>query len=139
MVARILLNLLMDYGASTNLADNYGNLPAEMARSEGHKSLGDYIERSLKTHIDEESRQVHNDLMQGAFDLLLPYLEFGENIPIHSDRDKQVVLRALEMLDRVTEINPYNWSAFWLQGLAYRVLGKRESEYHSLNRAYAME
>jgi ankyrin repeat protein len=134
-----LVELLMDHGASTQSVDRYGNSPADMARQEGHRSLADFIEHPPEALNDENLRQINNEFMTGAFHMLLPYLEFGENKPVESESDKNAVRRAVEMLERVTRINPYNWSALWFLGLAHRVLGDQELEYQALKRAYEME
>ena len=134
-----IVQILMDFGASTKSVDDYGNSPADIARSEGHESLANFIEHPPKSFIDEESRELHNELLKTAFDLLRPYFEFGKKKSIDSDKDTRAVSRAVEILVRVVETNPYNWSAYWLLGLAHRSLGSREMEYDALKRAYTLE
>lgn len=134
-----LVQLLLHHGASTECTDKYGNSAAEMARREGHNALGDFIENPPKPFADEHSAQISNELLQGAFNLLRPYMEFDENKPVDSDQDKLSISRAIEMLERVVEINPYSWSALWFLGLAHRALGNRNLEYDALKRAYDFE
>lgn len=134
-----LVELLLERGASTECIDIDGNSAAQMARREGHEALANFIEHRPELFNAENPAQLSNEFLQGAFNLLRPYMEFDENKPVTSKEDKQIVSRAIEMLDRVVEINPYNWSALWFLGLAHRALENRDSEYNALKRAYELE
>src|SRR6185503_477338 len=134
-----LVELLLEGGASAECTDKYGDSAAQMARREGHEALAQLLERRPEMFNANSPAQVSNEFLQGAFNLLRPYMEFDENKPVVSSEDQQTVSRAIEMLDRVIEINPINWSALWFLGLAHRALGNRDLEYNALKRAYELE
>jgi Flp pilus assembly protein TadD len=90
---------------------------------------------------DEETIQLHNTLMQGASDLLFPYLEFPERSAKDSTtpEGRAAVERACAMLKRVIQINPENWNAMWLLGMGFNVIGQPHEAYEAFAAAYRVQ
>jgi Flp pilus assembly protein TadD len=89
---------------------------------------------------DQETIELHNALMQGASDLLLPYLQFSDHPAKDSTtpEGRAAVLRACEMFERVIEINPENWNAMWCLGMGRNVLNQSEAAYNAFANAYRL-
>jgi Flp pilus assembly protein TadD len=92
------------------------------------------------TPVDEETVQLHNTLMRGAADILLPYLSVAERKEkdATAPEDRAAVQRGIEMLERVLQINPQNWSASWFLGMAFNVLVRLDDAYQAFARAYSL-
>jgi tetratricopeptide (TPR) repeat protein len=89
---------------------------------------------------DEETIELHNALMQGASDLLMPYLNFDERRARDSTtpEGRAAVLRGCEMLERVIQLNPENWGALWFLGMALNLLDRPEDAYNAFAGAYCL-
>ena len=49
------------------------------------------------------------------------------------------VRRACEMLERVIEINPENWNAMWVLGMAWKAIKAKQFAYDAFRRAFEIE
>jgi len=89
---------------------------------------------------DGETIELHDLMMRGATDLLIPYLHFGPapGKPSVAAEGRAGVLRACEMLERVIEMNPGNWSAMWLLGKGRDLLDQTEAAYEAFKGAYRL-
>jgi cytochrome c-type biogenesis protein CcmH/NrfG len=88
--------------------------------------------------LDQETTELHNSLLQGASDLLMPYLFLDDRKEkeVTTPDDRAAVQRGIEMLERVLQINPQNWSASWFLGMASNVLGRLDDAYKAFARAH---
>ena len=74
-----------------------------------------------------------------ACNLVLPYVQHQlSEAPLDSAARKQLQ-RGCEMLGRVLEVNPSNWTALWFLGTARRCLRELEPAYAAFQCAYALE
>lgn len=64
-------------------------------------------------HRDSASVELHNSLYDRAITLLKPYLGSAGS---RDDAAVGDVRRGCELLERVLELNPGNWSAAWVDG-----------------------
>jgi hypothetical protein len=81
----------------------------------------------------------HDQIYKTACDLIQPYFEHQlEHPPLESSAQEQL-RRGIEMLSRVLLLNPGNWTALWLRGMAHKCLRERDDAYHDFQRAYALE
>jgi Flp pilus assembly protein TadD len=79
----------------------------------------------------------HNRLYREAVDLITPRLRTAECPEPAMDGDTvEELTRAVELLDRVVELNPGNASAYWFRGKAQQVLEDPESALKSFVRSY---
>ncbi|HVE82838.1 MAG TPA: hypothetical protein VND93_08310 [Myxococcales bacterium] len=83
--------------------------------------------------------QLHNELYQEAVNILRPYLPLGDGLTPGQPVDPADVERGLRLVKRVLEMDPDNWSALWLQGMAFRVVDRLEEAYQSFHRAFQLK
>src|SRR5262249_26268495 len=131
--------ILLMKGASTEHRDQDGATPAEIARIRGFPEVANLIDTVVRLRNDRITQDLHNELYQGAIDLLLPYAEFAQGKQVASDVDRKAVERGCEMLRRVFSINPLNWGAMWLLGFGCRAAGKDDMALEAFRSAYAIE
>jgi len=81
----------------------------------------------------------HDQMYKAACDLIQPYFEHQlEHHPLGSYAREQL-RRGSDMLSRVLFVNPGNWTALWLRGMAHKCLRERDDAYRDFQRAYALE
>lgn len=131
--------ILLKKGASTEHRDYYGNTPAETARARGFPEVAYFIDTVAALRNDTVTQELHDQLYQGAMDLLQPFVDFSSGRAIVSDADRKAIERGSEILRRVFSINPLNWAAMWLLGFACRAAGQGEAALEAFQAAYAIE
>lgn len=80
--------------------------------------------------------QLHNELYREAARILWPYLPQNDAVTPGKPVDLEDIERGRRLLTRVLEMDPENWSALWVMGMACRVAGYKEDAYRAFRRAF---
>ena len=83
--------------------------------------------------------QLHNELYREAVKLVWPYLPLEDGLTPGQPVDLEDIQRGRRLLTRVLEMEPDNWSALWVLGMACRVAGYEDEAYQALNRAFEVK
>jgi tetratricopeptide (TPR) repeat protein len=138
-----IVQLLLDKGADPKHKDHEGLTPGELARRENHPELADFIEHYSAPNFsqDQPLAQLHDQLLQGAIDLIQPYQNILEEYDEGSLPEEVIksVKRAIQLLERVISINPQGWYGLFLLGTYYKLLSNLESAYIAFRRAYTYQ
>jgi hypothetical protein len=81
----------------------------------------------------------HNQIYQSACDLINPYIAHQLEHPPLENSARKHLQRGRDMLWRVLQFNPSNWTALWYLGIANKCLRELEPAYDDFHRAYALE
>ena len=95
-----------------------------------------FWKRGQQPPVEEDN---HDQLYKAACQLIQPYIEHQlEHAPLGSSAREQLQ-RGSEMLSHVLLLNPGNWMALWLRGIAHKCLRELEDAYDDFQGAYALE
>src|SRR6185436_3940700 len=72
-------------------------------------------------------------------EILWPYLPLVDGLTPGKPVDLEDIERGRRLLTRVLEMDPDNWAALWVLGLANRVSGRPDEAYEALRHAYAVK
>ena len=83
----------------------------------------------------------HNRIYQEACDLIQPYmrLEGAKPRSAESGKARDELNRGIFLLQRVVEINPRNWSAYWVLGKAYQSLNDSSSACDAFGKSFEIQ
>lgn len=95
-----------------------------------------FWKRAQQPPVDADN---HNEIYKAASDLIQLYVGHQlDHAPLGSSARKQLQ-RGCEMLWRVLQFNPGNWTALWFLGIAHKCLRELEPAYSDFHRAYALD
>lgn len=99
------------------------------------------INNCLAEYITEEDAALHNNLFNEAIEYIHPYMLLVGGTPRKASNSfaQAEIKKGIQLLDRVTEINPVNWSAYWVKGKAYQALEDDKNSYYEFKKAYLLE
>jgi len=80
-----------------------------------------------------------NQIYETACKLITPYSEYKLHEPPLPGPVRKQLQSAIEMIERVLEFYPVNWSALWCLGTAHRALRELEPAYSAFRRGYTVE
>lgn len=80
--------------------------------------------------------QYHNDYYQKGVDYIYPHILVGDKQPTVNPSVRNQIDSGMVFLDAVTKIKPENYSAFWIKGKGYEVLGEHQKAYKAFSKAY---
>lgn len=83
--------------------------------------------------------QLHNELYREAAKILWPYLPLEDGLTPGKPVDPEDIERGRRLLVRVLEMDPDNWSALWVLGMACRVAGYKDDAYQALHHAFEVK
>jgi tetratricopeptide (TPR) repeat protein len=83
--------------------------------------------------------QLHDELYREGAKILQPYLPLENGITPGKPVDLQDIERGRRLLTRALDLDPKNWSAYWLLGMACRVAGYKDQAYEAFSRAWAIK
>jgi tetratricopeptide (TPR) repeat protein len=79
----------------------------------------------------------HDALLQRGTDLITPHIFIeGRKTAARNDAN---VRSGIACLDRVLELNPSNWAAFWFRGKAFQSLGEHRNAVEAFRAAYRLK
>lgn len=83
----------------------------------------------------------HNRLFQEGHRHLSPYMQIvdRQSRPAASPQDLTEVEQGISLLKEAIEINPANWSAYWLIGKAYQALDRPQEACDAFQKSYALQ
>ncbi len=93
------------------------------------------------TEVEESPQRIeHNRLFQEGSELIRPYMQITDRETKSSgSNDAQDDLeQGISLLQQAIEINPANWSAYWIIGKAYQSLGNSTSAFEAFGRSFAL-
>ncbi len=88
---------------------------------------------------DAGEQSEHDRLYEEAIALLDGQMPLhGVTLPPPDDAVRHAVGRAIDLLNQVTRINPANWAALWVTGMAHRRLGESSAALDCFARAHEL-
>lgn len=99
----------------------------------------------LMETTDAATTDPHNFLYQSALEVLEPIIleDIRRGFPSAETASQEQtivsVTRGCELLERVIQINPGNWNALWIMGMAQKAVLQWDQAYISFKRAFALE
>jgi len=82
--------------------------------------------------------QMHDELYREGCKILQPYLPLVDGLTPSKPVDLQDIEKGRRLLTRALDLNPNNWSAYWIMGMACRAAGYKDQAYEALSRAWAI-
>lgn len=82
--------------------------------------------------------ELHDELYREGCQLLRPYLPLVDGLTPGKPVDLKDIEKGRRLLTRALDLNPTNWSAYWMMGMACRAAGYKDQAYEALSRAWAI-
>ena len=81
----------------------------------------------------------HNEVYQRGSGLISPHMQLLGREPKVSKGVRDQVSKGIADLNAVTAYNPNNWSAFWIKGKGYQVLGDRKAAKAEFEKSFLIQ
>lgn len=86
---------------------------------------------------NENSASLHNTLYREALEVLRD-VRAGPPRKSPTRAELQAVEKGCALLDKVLVLNPANWAAYWVQGVAFRNVRRRQEAAMAFSQAYQL-
>jgi Flp pilus assembly protein TadD len=81
----------------------------------------------------------HDSIYQKAVALISPHMQLLDRSPRIDESAQKDLRQGIAYLHAVTEYNPRNWAAFWIEGKAYQALSEPEPANRAFATAYTLQ
>lgn len=83
----------------------------------------------------------HNRIYEEGCDLISPYMQLHgvDAPPTNTEKAREELNRGISLLQKVVEINPENWSAYWVMGKGYQALSQPEHACNAFGKSFAIQ
>jgi tetratricopeptide (TPR) repeat protein len=98
------------------------------------------VESPDAAEVKVNSPEEHDRVYREGAELITPYMQLQGRAPrpVSADARKEI-LRGIRLLERVTEYNPNNWSAYWVMGKGYQAVADPNSACNAFRKSFGIQ